>query len=185
MKTYGCLRPAAVLVSLVIVLSPLATFSQDKPDKKQSGKSAGFVLSADASAEDVGLPIYPGAKPLKEDPKESSAVKMGLWGGSSGFKLAVLKLESNDSAAKIADFYRKELTKYGTVLDCGQPSAAQTKSSSDTNQLECDDDQPVKGGYTLKAGTKNNQHIVGIEPKGSHTKIALVYVQTPPEDKTN
>lgn len=171
-------------MSLLVVLSPLAIFSQDNSDKKQSDKSIGFVLSPDASARDVGLPIYPGAKPLKEDSDESSAVKMGLWGGSSGFKLAVLKLESNDAPAKIADFYRKELVKYGKVLDCGQPSSGRTQSSSDAKQLGCDDDQAVKGGFTLKAGTKENQHIVGIEPKGNHTKIALVYVQTPP-DKTN
>ena len=43
---------------------------------------------------------------------------MGLWGGSSGFKLFVLKMESSDAPEKVAAFYRKALAKYGTVLDC-------------------------------------------------------------------
>ena len=41
---------------------------------------------------------------------------MGLWGGSTGFKLFVLKMETADAPEKVASFYRKALAKYGTVL---------------------------------------------------------------------
>src|SRR5271156_1952670 len=45
---------------------------------------AGLILSARATAKEVGLPIYPGAIPHKEQEKgdDSPALKMGLWGSS-------------------------------------------------------------------------------------------------------
>lgn len=145
---------------------------QDK-NKKGSNKSAGFILSQDATAEDVGLPIYPGAQRLQDTPDESSAVQMGH---SSGFKLVVLKLESSDSPEKIAAFYRNALAKYGEVLDCSKP-APKHKQQPDT--LACDDDEPTDGAIELKAGTKEKEHVVGIETKGNHSHIALIYLVNP------
>jgi hypothetical protein len=37
----------------------------------------------------------------------------------------------------------------------------------------------VNGGFTLKAGTKEKQHVVAVEPNGSLTRISLVYVEAP------
>jgi len=152
---------------------------QDK-DKKGSGKSAGLILSKDATAEDVGLPLYPGSQRLKEAPDESSAVQLGLWGHSGGFKLVVLKLESADSPAQVAAFYRKALSQYGQVLDCSKTAAkAEKAGGAQSNVIDCEDDEPVEGGFTLKAGTKEKQHVVGIAPKGNHSKIALIYLENP------
>jgi hypothetical protein len=152
---------------------------QDK-DKRGSGKSAGLILTKDATAEDVGLPLYPGSQRLKEAPDESSAVQLGLWGHSGGFKLVVLKLESADSPAQIAAFYRKALSQYGQVLDCSTVAAKPEKAGGDqSNAIDCEDDDSVKGGFTLKAGTKDKQHVVAVAPKGNHSKIALIYVENP------
>jgi hypothetical protein len=62
---------------------------------------------------------------------------MGLWGSTFGFKLAVMKMESNDAPEKIAEFYKKALAKYGAVLNCSDPSqkeGAKEKSGS-SNKL--------------------------------------------------
>ena len=50
---------------------------------------AGLIVSARATAKEVGLPIYPGSRPYKEQGKDddSPAAKLGLWGNSFGFKL--------------------------------------------------------------------------------------------------
>lgn len=177
-----------VVVALAIALTtlPVAEGSpgqqegkQDK-EKKGSGKSAGIVLSQDATAEDVGLPLYPGSQRLKESPDESSSVQLGLWGRSGGFKLVVLKLESADSPAQIAAFYRKALSQYGQVLDCSRTPAKPEKArSGQSSALDCEDDEPVAGGFTLKAGAKDRQHVVGVAPKGNHSKIALIYLENP------
>lgn len=171
-------------VALGIVLAALLAAGQsaDKQskDKKDTNKGIGFILSQDATAEDVGLPVYPGAQRRKDTSDESSALQMGLWGGSSGFKLAVLKLQSDDSPEKVAAFYRKALAKYGQVLDCGNSDSKHEKSSGgQSSKLDCDADHPVDGGFTLKAGTKEKQHVVGVEPNGKHSYIALVFVEAP------
>lgn len=179
---------ALVVVALSVVLAvlPVAGYTssrqdgKENKDKKGSGKSAGFILNQDATAEDVGLPLYPGAQRLKDTSDESSAVQMGLWGRSGGFKLVVLKLESSDSPAKIAEFYRKALSKYGQVLDCGKAAAKPEKAATaSSDALDCEDDEPVDGSFTLKAGTKERQHVVGVQPKDGHSKIALVYLENP------
>ena len=179
----------AVLGLLLVAALPLA--AQDKKasgavESQKHGSSVGFIASDEASAKEVGLPLYPGARPHKDDSDSSSAVQLGLWGGSSGFKLAVLKLESNDSPEKVAAFYRKALAKYGKVLDCAnssKPTGEKEKGNS-SNELGCEDDRPESGGFVLKAGTKEEQHLVGIEAKGSFTVFHLVYVEDRTSDST-
>ena len=173
----------AVLLGLLFIPAlPLA--AQDKKasgttESEKHGSSVGFIASNEASAKEVGLPLYPGARPHKDDSDSSSAVQLGLWGGSSGFKLAVMKLESNDAPEKVAAFYRKALAKYGRVLDCAnssKPTGEKEKGNS-SNELGCEDDRPESGGFVLKAGTKEEQHVVGIEAKGGLTVFHLVYVE--------
>jgi len=173
-----------VIMTLGIAAMVLPAAAQDKQDQnkdqKHSNKSVGFILSGDATAQDVGVPFYPGAQRRKDTADESSALQMGLWGGNSGFKLVLLKLDSDDSPEKVATFYRKALAKYGKVLDCKRSDTKTEKDGdSSSHEIKCQDDQPVTGGFTLKAGTKEKQHIVGIEPRGSHSTISLVYLEAP------
>ena len=68
--------------------------------------NAGLIVSARATAKEVGLPIYPGSIPDKDQDQDndSPAAKLGLWGTSFGFKLVVLKMESKDTPRKVADY---------------------------------------------------------------------------------
>ena len=187
MSGFSAPRLGIVALGLLMAVLPLAgqdKQDKDKQDKKGSGKSVGFVLSSEATAKEVGLPIYPGARPHKDKSDDSSALQMGLWGASSGFKLVVLKLESDDSPEKVAAFYRKALTKYGQVLDCSNASAESTDKagSKSSSKLECESDRPEHGGFTLKSGTKEKQHAVGIQPNAGHSLFQLVYVETPKSD---
>jgi hypothetical protein len=138
----------------------------------------GLILSANATAKEVGLPIYPGSVPYKEPEKDndSSAVKMGLWGTSFGFKLVVLKMESKDATAKIARYYQKALAKYGTVLDCTNPPPQQPKDHK-SEKLTCGSDKPDPGGMLFKAGTVEKQHMVAVQPKASGTLFQLLYIE--------
>ncbi len=151
----------------------------------KDGSDAGLIISAEATAKEVGLPMYPGARPHKDDAKDSPAAKLGLWGSSFGFKLVVLKLESKDSPEKIAAFYQKALAKYGTVLNCSNASSSQEDKgkNSGTNRLTCEDDRPDPGGMILKSGTKERQRIVGITPNGQGSLFHLVYIETRGEKK--
>jgi hypothetical protein len=149
----------------------LQLVSAQQPEKE----GAGLIVNGQARAEDVGLPIYPGSKPHRENPDESQSARVSLWGFGSGFKLNVMKMESSDSPEKVAAFYRKALAKYGEVLDCSNPSSAtdrEKKVSSDA--LTCDDYKPDKGGMLFKSGTKGKQHMVGIQANDKGSLYQLV-----------
>lgn len=162
-------RMGSVLVCLALAL-PLCAQDQGK----------GFSLSAskEASAKDIGLPLYPGAKPHKDNNDDSSAVQLGFTGGDAGFRLAVAKFESQDSPEKVAAFYRQALAKYGKVLDCSasaKPADGQD-ASAPKGQLNCDSDRGKPGEFVYKVGTREKQHVVGIQPNGDHTLFQLVYL---------
>ena len=96
--------------------------------------------------------------------------------------MAMLKMDSTDSPDKIAGFYRKALAKYGKVLTCSGPgaeaSADASKDSTKSTDLSCDNNKPDKSEIELKAGTKQNQHVVGIKSEGAVTTYQLVYIET-------
>jgi hypothetical protein len=51
---------------------------------------------------------------------------------------------------------------------------------SDSHQLACEGTTGVN--IELKVGTKENQHIVAVEPEGSGSSFSLVYVRTHGKD---
>jgi hypothetical protein len=94
----------------LLLVATLPTSAQEKKGSGVigSGKdsiSFGFTASQEASGKEVGLPLYPGARPHKDKSDDSPAAQLHLWGGVWGFKLVVLKLESNDPPEQITTFY--------------------------------------------------------------------------------
>jgi hypothetical protein len=145
--------------------------------------SAGLSIHDKATAEDTGLPLYPDATPDRSEDKNSDSVNVGLWGGSFGLKLVVAKFESADSPEKIAAFYRKALTTYGSVLDCSKRNTAsaaadEDKKESTAKPLTCGKDKPDRGGQLFKAGTRSKQHIVAVESRGDGAAFQLIYLET-------
>lgn len=155
------------------------------PTTAQEEKGAGVTLATEASDKDIGLPLYPGSRRHKDKDNDSSAGNFGLWGGGSGFKLVVLKMESDDSPEKIADFYKKALAKYGKVLDCSHPAPVppEAAKTAPADQLSCADDKPDKGGALFKAGTKQKQHLVAIQPAGRGSLYQILYLAHWDNDK--
>jgi hypothetical protein len=162
------------LVASVFVCTVLTVIAvQPSRGQEHEKDSVGVTLDKNPSAKEIGLPIYPASKPHNDEPNDSGA-NLGLWGGGSGLKLSVLKMETPDPPDKVAAFYKKALAKYGTVLDC---TNSQNKAEDkDSKVLTCGSDKPGKGAMIFKAGTKEKQHIVGIEPNGKLTVYKLVYV---------
>jgi len=159
----------AVIACLLIVLY--------RPVPIHAQNSAGAFISKDASAKDVGLPLYPGSKAVVDkDKSDSSSANMGLWLGGAGFQLVVVKMHTSDSPEKVAAYYRKALAKYGAVLDCTNAPAQKDKDNDSSNKLTCGDDKPDTGGMLFKAGTKEVQHLVSVDSDGSGTIYSLVYL---------
>lgn len=184
---------AAALCGALFVMS-LGTAAQEK-DKggvnvtvtgKDGSDVGGLVISAQATAKEAGLPLYPGAKPHRDDKDDSSGAKLGLWGTTFGFKLVALKMESGDSQEKVAAFYQKALGRYGKVLNCTDSAKSQSdKDKNDSSKkLTCGDDHPDAGGMLFKVGSNEKQRIVSVKPNGSGCIFSIVYLEARTEDKT-
>lgn len=177
---------SAMALGLIFAATAMPVNAQDKKDSganKSDNDSIGFIASKNASAKEIGLPLYPGSRRHKDESDDSSSVQLGAWGGSYGFKIAVLKMESDDTPDKVAAFYRKALSKYGKVLNCSDPGAATAQKDKSSNALDCDSDHPETGETVLKSGTKEMQHIASVKTNGSGSVYDLVFVEAKGSEK--
>jgi hypothetical protein len=164
-------------LAAVSFLAAMSTLAQN-----QGQKGAGVTMAADADSKDIGLPLYPGSRRHIDKDSDSPGINFGLWGGGSGVKLAVLKMESDDSMEKVAEYYRKQLSKRGKVLDCTNNTATESAdkdgNDNDGKPLTCGTDKPDKGGLLYKSGTKPDQYLVSIQPNpnGKGSLYQLVHL---------
>jgi len=151
--------------------------SQDKPFDVRS--SIGDLhVGSDADALKAGLPLYPGAHSKHDE--NNDPLNFGISTESFGLKLVVAKYESNDAPAKVIDFYRDKMKKYGKVLEChslNDNSGTHVDDDQEANKpLKCEGDNagPVR---ELKVGTEGNARIVAIESRdnGTGTSFTIVY----------
>lgn len=148
--------------------------------------SAGIELREQATAADVGLPAYPGARPQHKAgdraegrAEDKAALRLDLWGGAFGFRLVVAKFTADEELERVASFYRAALAQFGPVLDCSAPPAAAGAKPADPKRLSCGDDRPGPGGLLYKAGTPQRQRVVSLQPVGAgSTHFQLVLVET-------
>ena len=174
----------ALALSLSLAL-PAAAQDSDSQNKNFDVRSSvgDLHVGSDADARKAGLPLYPGAR-VKKDDENNSPANLSVFTEAFGIKLVVAKYVSDDAPAKIIDFYRDKLKKYGNVLECHSQKHADDvsvnddddKDSKSSKELKCDANSgPVT---ELKVGTDDNQHIVGIEPRdgGKGTNFTIVYL---------
>ena len=150
------------------------------------------VKTDDASiVQSTGLPTYPGAVIVKKKDKgdhNDGSADINMSFGSFQLRVKAVSFQTTDSPDKVLNFYKKGLARFGTVIQCKDhhPVGSPTRTpdgldcSDDdrhTNQVKVDDD--LSGKTELKAGSKQHQHIVGIDADGTGTKFGLVALDLP------
>ena len=179
------------LAALVTLLLPACSVNVKK---EQNGEDkqvdidtpvGGIHVSKGANVADLGLAVYPGARLKQKDFNgEDKSANVNISGFGFGVKVVALQYESDDSPSRLVAFYKDQLQKYGHVLECH------------TRHLDVDTDMkaPDHGSHELtcegtsgdnielKVGTKENQHIVAVEPEGKGSSFSLVYVRTHGKD---
>lgn len=145
----------------------------------------GIHVSKDVDVADVGLTVYPGAhlKQKGSDGGDKSAnVNISSFG--YGLKVVALEYESDDAPTKIVAFYQDQLKKYGNILVCHTShldvNTDVKRLDKKSHELTCDSSSG--NNVELKVGTKENQHIVAVEPDGKGSSFSLVYVRTHGKD---
>ncbi len=191
MKNWKTLLTASVLTLGLLAASGCRIDTHkngNKDDVKIATPFGGMSVKTDDSVvqEGVGLTPYPGATLMKKNGKDKEAADVNI--GFGGFRLRVqaLSYETTDPPEKVMAFYRNDMARYGTVILCRNNTAVGTPDHTQDG-LTCDRDHNAKvhvsededAGQELKAGSKQRQHIVGIDRQGSGTKIGLVALELP------
>lgn len=174
------IRTALTLALGVSALLPVTACGVDVQDAEQ-GKQVdvrspfGAVsVRTDVKNPDTGLPVYPGAQPLREgdDPGSADVSVASAW---FGVKVVAAKYESNDSQDRILDFYREEMKTYGPVTECR--GNVDFRGGPGRKRAVCEE-RPSSRDIQLVTGTEDRQRIVAVKPRGTGTEFALVYVDT-------
>lgn len=175
-----------LLLTLAVALCSTLLFSQEQKPQSKNEKHT-FRLETDSGRygvaaekfdpKQLGVAIYPGAK-VDQRENDGKGANLSLDWGRDSVRLYVQKYVTSDAADKVLAFYRKQLSKFGAVLECrdGKPVAAVA------SELKCDDGEDGKNekhdkGIELKAGTDKKQHVVGVTPRDGGTDFQVVYVE--------
>ena len=145
------------------------------------------VKTNDAAPTDgIGLPVYPGATPVKKKDgnKDDGSADVNMSFGAFKMRIKAASFHSEDSPEKIAAFYRAALAQYGDIIQCnhGNPVGTPTQTSQG---LTCDNKKnnhfsdTTSGDLELKTGSQQHQHIVALDHDGPGTKIGLVALDLP------
>jgi len=155
----------------------------------------GIHVSKGADVRDTGLPVYPGARQKDTDKAgEEKSANVRISSGFFGLKVVAIEYLSDDPPEKVVAYYKDQLKKYGTILECHTSDRHNDAGDVDVNigddhdkkesqKLTCEHNSGTT--IELKVGTKDNQHLVSVSPqdKGKGTDFALVFVQTHGGDK--
>jgi hypothetical protein len=153
----------------------------------------GISVKTDQSAVAAltGLPAYPGAQidlTHSKNEHDNGAADVNMSFGSFQLRVRAIGYRTSDSPDKVLAFYRKGLSRFGTVIQCSnhQPVGNPTVTAEG---LDCSDgggnkskfkaDADFTGKMELKAGSKQHQHLVTIDADGSGTKFGLVALDLP------
>jgi len=143
------------------------------------------VKTNDDAVGGLGLPVYPGAELVKKD-KDNGAADVNMSFGSFQLRVKAASYRTVDSPDQVTAFYRKALGRYGDVIQCqnNKPVGSPTQTTEgltceggDKNHVSVSDD--MSGKLEMKAGSKQHQHIVAIDPEGNGTKFGLVALDLP------
>jgi hypothetical protein len=166
--------------------------SNGNDDVKIQTPVGGFNFKTNDAAipAEIGLPAYPGAAVLKDD-KSKGAADIDMSFGDFHLRVRAVGYHTPDSPEKVRDFYRKELLRYGNVIECRDDRPVGTPSKTGEG-LTCDEgkhitistvDRHARDEFELKTGSKLHQHIVAITPQSDGTKFGLVSLDLPLGEK--
>jgi hypothetical protein len=183
-------RAGVTTLAAVLLLLSACSINVKKENNGQdkqvdiSTPVGGIHVSKGVNPEDVGVAVYPGATLKEQDNGENKSANVNLSSFGYGLRVVALEYESKDSPDKVVAYYKDQLKKYGNVLVCHTPgmnvNAGIRKHDESSHDLTCEGD--TGHNVELKVGTKENQHIVAIEPSGSGSTFSLVYVRTHGKD---
>jgi hypothetical protein len=189
--------PARTVAALLLLTLATGCRVNKSPEEKHGDVSIATpfgglsVKTHDDAAiqQGVGLAIYPGAVPVTktEDgkPDKNEAADVNLSFGSFHLGVKALSYQTADAPEKVLAFYRKDMARYGDVIQCHDHEPVGTPSRT-AQGLTCENDNnnhiKIDASETqqeLKAGSKTRQHIVSVKVQDGGSRIELVALELP------
>lgn len=189
MRLFATLPAASLLAALLLSGCHVNSHNNGKGDNVDIGTPFGSMqVKTNGNAATPGLTPYPGAQLVKDSDGDNSSADVNMSFG--GFHLGVKAVSylTPDSEDKVIAFYRKDMARYGAVLQCngdqpvGQPTHTAeglTCSDKDKRHGTFHWNSDKDGATELRAGSQTHQHIVAFEKKDGGTKIGLVALDLP------
>ena len=175
------LRPSNVgivaALAIAFILPACSIQHKEDADKKDVKIETPFgnmqVKANEKTPADTGLAQYPNSRLKEKSGDDTNSANVDMSFGPFGMKVVAATFITPDSPDKVLEFYRKEMSKYGRVLEC--------KGDIDDkgDELVCSGSKRHMGDDEIELGTGNKQrrHIVGVKPRGGETEFSLVYLQ--------
>jgi hypothetical protein len=192
MKSLRCLTVAASLATFLLAGCHVESHNNGKNDNVAISTPFGSMhVKTDESGDGstTGLATYPGAVPVKDGDKSHDSADINMDFGDFHLGVKAASFQTGDSSEKVIDFYKKDLARYGDVIECKDNHAVgtPTKTSKGLGCDDKDDHHHIHGSASvdshddieLRAGSEQRQHIVGIEHKDGGTRIGLVMLNLP------
>jgi len=189
MGTRQVVLPAAIVA--VALMSGCKINENNKGDNKDVKIATPFggikVKTNDAvSIDGLGLPVYPGAELVKKADDHNGSADVNLSFGKFQLRVKAANYRTPDDPERVSAYYKDALKRYGTVIECNHDQPVGTPTQTDEG-LTCSDGDKKHNSVTantsgkteLKAGSKQHQHIVAIDPDGGGTKFGLVALDLP------
>jgi hypothetical protein len=187
-KNHFQLATVFILAAAFLLFSGCSiNVKKDSNDKNQDKNVdidtpfGGIHVSKGADVRDIGIPVYPGAKPkTKGDSDDEKSANVDISTSAFGVKVVAIDYETKDAPGKVTAFYKDKLKQYGNVLECHTSDKSYTytghSDKNDSEELKCEGNNNGKT-IELKVGTRSNQHIVAINPEDQGSEFSLVYVR--------
>jgi hypothetical protein len=192
MKYFCSLAVAASFATLLLAGCRIVSNKNGKNENVDISTPFGsmHVKSNDkADSTNLGLATYPGAVPVKDDKDDNNSADLNMNFGDFHMGLKVISYQTSDSPDKVLAFYRKDMARYGDVIECqnNEPVGTPTRTSQGLTCQDQDDKENTHihasassdDDLQLRAGSEQRQHIVGVKKKDGTTRIGLVMLNLP------
>lgn len=162
----------------------------DDVDLKSPFGSMHIKTNDNVDTASIGLSNYPDSTVWKDDDTDaknhdghSADINMSFGDFHLGVKATALR--SSDSQDKILAFYRKDMARYGEVIECKGSTTIGTPTRT-SQGLTCNSDEKHEGvnitegnEIELRAGSEQHMHLVAVRTKDGAQKIGLVALDLP------
>ena len=170
--------PSAILAMSLLLPACGMTVDHDDQGRKTNvdirTPFGNLDVRTDVDARATGLPIYPGARPLRERHDPGSA-NVNIGNSYFGVKVVAAKFEHDSAPEPIVDYYKSAMKKYGDVLECR--GEIDFKGHDSFSHPVCKE-RRRSNEIQLVAGTEQRHRLVVVKPRGSGSEFSAVYIET-------